>query len=167
MNLLKHVLQQVTKILSMNEIIVCYKRLSVSNHMIRDTLIHFKIKIFMILFSCKLLNMVIVDGNLFFSKFNDINVSNMGNTGRRAQIHRTNLSIQYMYAWRLLSLMPIMNSVSPLLPISITPIWTVSALDDFNVIKRFSFFVNFYFFSAFYSSNAIHFSAYPISQNYA
>ena len=28
-------------------------------------------------------------------------------------------------------------------------------------------FLNFYFFSAFYSSNAIHFSAYPIPQNYA
>ena len=66
--------------------------------MIRDALIHFKIKIFVIFFPCKLLNMVILDGNLFFSKFNDINVSNMGNTGRKTQIHKTNLSVQYMYA---------------------------------------------------------------------
>ena len=45
-----------------------------------------------------------------------------------------------------------MNSVSPLPPISIAPIWTASAWDDSDVIKRFSFFLNFYFFSAFYSS---------------
>ena len=78
----------------MTEIREVYKFYDVSNHMIRDTLIHFKIKIFMIPFSCKLLNMVIVDRNLFFSKFDDINVSNMGNMGRRTQIHGTNL----MYA---------------------------------------------------------------------
>ena len=35
------------------------------------------------------------------------------------------------------------------------------------VIKRFSYFLSFSFFSAFDTSNAIHFSVYPIPQNNA
>ena len=43
--------------------------------MIRDAQIDFKTKIFVLLFSCKLLNLVILDEDLYLSKFNDINVT--------------------------------------------------------------------------------------------